>query len=102
VAIPPLLICQLARFPQSRPNPAFLNEQIYKGQASSGVQTVLEAHKDAPDAAAAALRYYFSVLKQSRWLADLNKLNDGGLTTLIETYSNSPQNGPTAVTISKR
>ncbi len=81
---------------------AFLNEQIYKGQGAVGVQTVLEAHKDAPDAAAAALSYYFSVLKQSRWLGDLNKLNDGGLTTLIETYSNRPQNGPTAVAISKR
>jgi hypothetical protein len=68
------------------PLAAFLNERIYKGQAVSGVTTVLEVYKDKPDVARSALAYYFSVLGESRWLAQLDKLNDGALKRLMGQY----------------
>jgi hypothetical protein len=68
------------------PMAAFLNERIYKGQATAGVASVLDAYKDKPDLARAALVYYFDVLGKSRWLSDLDKLNDGTLKRLIGQY----------------
>jgi hypothetical protein len=68
------------------PMAAFLNERIYKGQGEAGVASVLDAHKDAPDDANAALAYYFGVISKSRWLNDLDKLNDGQLKGLIGRY----------------
>jgi hypothetical protein len=65
------------------PMAAFLNERIYKGHAAAGVATVLEAYKDQPELAQAALAYYFDVLRQSRWLNDLDRLNGGALKGLI-------------------
>jgi hypothetical protein len=68
------------------PLAAFLNERIYKGQAVAGVATVLDVYKDKPDLARSALAYYFSVLSESRWLTQLDKLNDGTLKDLTGQY----------------
>jgi hypothetical protein len=68
------------------PMAAFLNERIYKGQATAGVASVLDAYKDEPELAHTALAYYFDIISKSRWLADLDRLNDGSLKPLIAAY----------------
>jgi hypothetical protein len=72
------------------PMAAFLNERIYKGQASAGVATVLEAYDKTPEVRSIAIAYYFDVLAKSRWLEDLNRLNNGQLKTLMATHSQPP------------
>jgi hypothetical protein len=79
------------------PMAAFLNERIYKGHAKEGVATVVAAYASNPGARDAALAHYFSVLGESRWLGDLNKLNDSQLTGLITTLTTplpSPRASP--------
>jgi hypothetical protein len=66
------------------PMTSFLNEQIYKGQGRAAVAKIDEAFKDRPDEKRLALKTYGAVISQSRWINDLNKLNDGLLTNLIE------------------
>jgi hypothetical protein len=68
------------------PIAAFLNERIYKGQATAGIATVLDAHKSDPEAVQAALNHYFDVLRKSRWIDDLNRLNGGALTSMMARY----------------
>jgi hypothetical protein len=65
------------------PMAAFLNERIYKGQAVAGVATVKLAYATNPELCDAALAYYFEVLSKSRWISDLDRLNDGQLAPLI-------------------
>jgi hypothetical protein len=65
------------------PMAAFLNERIYKGQAASGVETVMSVYEATPQARDTALAYYFEVLGQSRWLSDLNALNNGQLSAML-------------------
>lgn len=69
------------------PMAAFLNERVYKGQGEAGVATVLDAYKEDPEAARTALVYYFDMISKSRWLNDLDKLNDGKLKGLIGRYT---------------
>lgn len=76
------------------PMAAFLNERIYKGQGVAGVATVLDAFNAEPDKARAALVYYFSIVGQSRWLGDLDKLNDGALLGLIGRFGASSAGAP--------
>lgn len=79
------------------PMAAFLNERVYKGHAKEGVATVMGAYASNPSARDAALAHYFSVLRESRWLDDLNKLNDSQLTGLLTTLTTplpSPRASP--------
>ena len=77
------------------PMAAFLNERVYKGQAVSGVDTVKSTYGSTPVLRDEALAYYFSVLKQSRWYDDLNRLNGGQLDALASKLT-SPLPTPTA------
>lgn len=65
------------------PMAAFLNERIYKGQAVAGVATIMNTYEATPTERDAALIYYFDILKQSRWLSDLDRLNGGQLTAIM-------------------
>lgn len=65
------------------PVAAFLNERVYKGQAVAGVASVIAAHQDTPQVRDAALAYYFEVLGKSRWIGDLDRINDGQLAPLM-------------------
>jgi hypothetical protein len=65
------------------PMAAFLNERVYKGQAAAGVETVMSVYEATPQARNTALAYYFEVLGQSRWLGDLNALNNGQLSAML-------------------
>jgi hypothetical protein len=78
------------------PMAAFLNERIYKGQGVAGVASVTAAYEQMPEARAAALAHYFSVLKTSRWFDDLNRLNDGQLMGLWKTATTA-QAAPASV-----
>lgn len=68
------------------PMAAFLNERIYKGQGKAGVATVLDVYKADAERAQVALSFYFSMLHQSRWFEDLDRLNGGELTRVSLTY----------------
>lgn len=98
------------------PLATYLNEQVYKGQAVAGVASVSAAlaaiealadngdSPDDPDRAAsqtqgagaeqdnvrAALAFYFETLSASRWLADLDTLNNGALKPLIAEWTAKP------------
>jgi hypothetical protein len=65
------------------PMASFLNERIYKGQGQAGLELVLDVYQTQNQARDIALAYYFDVLKKSRWLNDLNQLNDGKLTAIM-------------------
>jgi hypothetical protein len=65
------------------PMAAFLNERIYKGQGVAGIQTVRDAYATDPQTREAALAYYVSVISQSRWFDDLDRLNGGALKSLV-------------------
>ena len=80
----PLSLADITSF---GPMAAFLNERIYKGQAAAGVATVMSVYEATPKERDAALAYYFSVLHQSRWRADLNRLNNGQLDALVQTLT---------------
>jgi hypothetical protein len=62
----------------------FLNDYVYKGQAEAGFALVKKAHSTSPDALRVALQTYAEHVRQSQWLADLNGLNDGKLTGLLD------------------
>jgi len=62
----------------------FLNEYVYKGQAEAGFALVEKAHAASPDVLKAALQTYAAQLRRSQWLVDLDRLNDGKLTGLLD------------------
>ena len=66
------------------PVTAFLNDYVYKGQAEAGWAAVRSAHVKKPEALRAALMTYATLLRQSQWFDDLNRLNDGKLTGLLD------------------
>lgn len=77
------------------PMAAFLNERIYKGQAIAGVAAVIAAYEDTPQVRETALAYYFAILEKSRWIGELDRINDGQLGPLI-TKLTSPLPTPAA------
>jgi hypothetical protein len=60
-----------------------LNAYVYKGQAAAGVAEVRRIAGGQGEALEAGLRHYFAVLGQSRWFADLDRLNGGALTAEV-------------------
>lgn len=64
----------------------FLNDYVYKGQAEAGFALVEKAHAASPDALKTALRTYVSQVRQSQWLPDLHRLNDGKLAGLLDRF----------------
>jgi len=63
---------------------SFLNDYVYKGQAEAGFALVKQAHSASPGALRVALQTYAEHVRQSQWLADINGLNDGKLTGLLD------------------
>jgi hypothetical protein len=66
------------------PMAAFLNERIYKGQVVEGLATVLSAYEATPAERSAALSFYFDTLSKSRWISDLDRLNEGKLLPIVK------------------
>jgi len=64
-----------------------LNEYVYKGQAAAGVAAVEKAFAERPGLATAIFKKYFTVLTDSQWLEDLDRMNDGGLKPLLVQYA---------------
>lgn len=64
----------------------FLNDYVYKGQAEAGLAAVRNAHVKTPEALRAALMTYATLLRQSQWFDDLNRLNDGKLAGLLDQF----------------
>jgi hypothetical protein len=72
----------------------FLNDYVYKGQAEAGFALVKKAHSATPDALSVALQTYAEQMRKSQWLADLNALNDGKLTGLLDQIDRPTEETP--------
>ncbi len=72
----------------------FLNDYVYKGQAEAGFAAVQKAHVATPEFLHSALMTYATQLRKSQWFDDLNRLNDGRLTGLLDRIDSPTESTP--------